>query len=56
MYEMLPNPFTRQDLLEAIERMGVSQATAYRYRDEWEENGWIESDQGGYRKVRKLRN
>ena len=52
MYEMLPNPFTRQDLLEAVERMGVSQATAYRYRDAWEEKGWIESDQDGYRKVR----
>jgi len=52
MYEMLPNLFTRQDLLQAVERMGVSQATAYRYRDEWEEKGWIESDQGDYRKVR----
>lgn len=52
MYEMLPNPFAREDLLEAAKQMGISQATAYRYREEWEEKGWIESDQGGYRKVR----
>ena len=53
LYEMLPSPFARQDLLEAAERIGISQATAYRYRNEWEEEGWIESEQGDYRKVRK---
>lgn len=43
MFDMLPDPFTRGDMLKAAQQIGISEATAYRYLDGWQEQGLVES-------------